>query len=282
MRPSILLTILRSDNLPRSTGADAPGVVACTERGFSMKRIAAFVALCGACTISSAWSLTSSLSVHRFALASANEAAESVAAAPGLCIYNFSKNGCDGIVEAGHYEHIGCDGADCRTIRVTDAVYKTRMKSSGLDCGLTCSSRCDELPDGDLTLKFDYVLRADSCCPFRGSWNGEWKYVTDSGEVFFGEAHGTIGVGTNRKSDCDVVGDDCERCYDVILQDNQWLVGIEGSFRGTAINSTDPIADELNFTMDGTWIEKVDTDRPFGEKFRVLNRFDGAFLDYCP
>ncbi|MFG0314274.1 MAG: hypothetical protein ACF8LL_08825 [Phycisphaerales bacterium] len=244
-----------------------------------MKRIAAMAAVFGVCSISSAWSLTSSLAIHRMAASNAENAA---AAAPGLCIYNFSKNGCDGVVEPGHYEHIGCEGADCRTIRVTDAVYQTTMKTSGLSCGLSCESRCDEVADGRLTLKFDYVLRADSCCPYRGSWNGEWEFVTFDGRVFKGEAHGTIGVGTNRESDCDIVGDKCERCYDVILQDNQWLVGIEGSFRGVGQNSTSPIPDELNFTMDGTWIGNSDSNTPFGEPFRVYNRFDGAFLDYCP
>lgn len=217
------------------------------------------------------------------AAASVSERDTSETAAPGLCISNFSKNDCEGVVEPGFVEFLGgCSIQDCRAVRVTDAVYQTRLKSSGLSCGQSCESRCDEFPDGRLTLKFDYVVRTDTCCPYRGSWTGEWEFVTDAGRRYAGTAHGTIGVGTNRESDCLATHDACEPCSDVELQGSQWAIGIEGSFRGNPVFSTSPTPDELNFTADGTWLVSAVSNNPFNEAFRVYNRFDGAFLDYCP
>jgi len=247
-----------------------------------MKRLMATLAICGIGSAASAWGLfgTAGVMVHNAAAG----ADADTAAAIGACVTNFSKDGCEGVVEPGVYERLGCVGTDCKTIRVRDAVYVTDMKSSGLACSGTpgCLSRCDEFPDGRMTLKFDYILRADSCCPFRGSWVGKWEYRTNSGRVYAGEAHGTIGVGTNRESRCDVAGDKCEKCYDVQTQDNTWLVGIEGSFRGHPLLSPTAVRDELNFTMDGTWVVERGTHNPFGDAFRVFNRFDGVFIDYCP
>ena len=240
--------------------------------------------------MASAWSIfagSGAISSAAFMASEVDAAAETVVetvavAPPSFCIKNFSKDDCEGFVEPGTYETVGCDTTrDCKSIRVTGAVYKTELKTSGQACGIQCESKCDEFPDGTLYLKFDYVLRADSCCPYRGSWVGKWEYKTVSGLVYGGEAHGTIGVGTNRKSECLATNDDCERCYDVINNGDQWLVGIEGSFRGQALNSPTRVVDELNFTCDGTWIENVFNSRPFSEPFRVRNRFDGAFVDYC-
>lgn len=274
--------------LRRTSPANSGWVYLNAMKGIHMKRFAAMSVICGFGTAASAWSMGFAATTMSSLAGLANEA-ETITStetteslAPGLCVYNLSKNGCDGFVEPGHYEMLGCPGEDCRTIRVTDSVYKTTFKSSGLACGIDCESSCDEFPDGELTLKFDYVLRADSCCPFRGSWDGEWELKLETGTVYYGTAHGTIGVGTNRESDCNLTSDACERCYDVQLQGNDWLVGVEGSFRGQETNSTSPIPDELNFTMDGTWLSKNDPDRPFGEPFRFFNRFDGAHLDYCP
>lgn len=250
-----------------------------------MKRIATISTLCAFGSIASAWSIFAgagafSSSTELIPTTTATEA-EVAVAPPGLCVRNFSKDDCEGVVEPGFYEEIGCDTEDCRTIRVTDAVYKTYLKTSGQACGGSCESRCDEFPDGSLTLKFDYVLRADSCCPYRGSWEGEWEYKTDTGLVYGGTAHGTIGVGTNRKSECLATPDDCERCYDVIPSGSQWLIGMEGSFNGRDLTSPSEFADELDFTCDGTWIVSNRIEAPFKEKFRILNRLDGAFLDYC-
>lgn len=246
-----------------------------------MKRFITTAAICGFGSAASAFGLFGSAGAMASAAAVGTEASN--AAAPGACIYNFSKDGCEGFVEPGRYERFGCEGQDCKTIRVTKAVYVTDMKSSGLACsGGSCLSRCDEFPDGQMTLKFEFMARADSCCPFRGSWSGEWEYVTVDGRIYTGEAHGTIGVGTNRESRCDIVGDACERCYDVQTTDSRWLVGVEGSYRGYLVNGTGAVADELNFTMDGTWVVKRDGSDPFSKPFKVLNRFDGAVIDYCP
>ena len=272
-----------------------------------MKRYATLGVFCGFATVASAWSIFAGSGAMSSAALMASEAEASVSvveiaaetavdsvletvveaavlAPPSFCIKNFSKDDCNGFVEPGNYDTNGCDDVrDCKSIRVTGAVYKADLKSSGQACGIQCESKCDEFPDGTLYLKFDYVLRADSCCPFRGSWVGKWEYKTERGLVYGGDAHGTIGVGTNRKSECLATDDDCERCYDVILDGSKWLVGIEGSFRGVALNSPTRVVDELNFTCDGTWIESVVSNaKPFSEPFRVLNRFDGAFVDYCP
>ncbi len=252
-----------------------------------MKRFTAFAAICGFGSVASAWGIYISATAMNSAAALATEtaaAADSAAAPVGLCISNFSKNDCDGVVQPGHLESVGCDDQGCRVIRVTDAVYEASLKNSGLFCGQACEGRCDEFPDATLTLKFDYVVRTDSCCPYRGSWDGEWELVSADGRHYAGVAHGTIGVGTNRESDCNVTHDACEPCADVFLDGRDWLIGIEGSFRGQA--SPGPrYPDELNFTCDGTWIVSaisITPEGPFGEPFKVKNRFDGAFLDYCP
>src|SRR5690606_4611425 len=136
----------------------------------------------------------------------------------------------------------------------TDAVYKTRFKTSGGVCGIDCIARCDDMGeemDGEFTLRFDYTLRADSCCPYRGFWSGRWSYVTASGRVFQGVAHGTLGVGTNRHSNCYETPDACERCYDVSFDGRVWEIAMEGSFQGR-----DERGNLLNFTSDGHWAVK--------------------------
>lgn len=244
-----------------------------------MKRTAALVVLAGLGTSASAFSLWTGAA----ALAGMEMTARAeTAAAPGLCIGNFSKDDCEGRVSPGHVEHLGCDQTHCRTIRVREAVYETYLRSSGLGCGLACESRCDEFPNGKLVLKFDYVLRNDSCCPYRGSWNGRWEFNADDGRVFAGTAHGTIGVGTNRESRCPASHDACEKCYDVDFDGATWLIGIEGSFQGVETVGTGATQDELHFTTDSTWLVDGNTINPFGQPFRTLGRFDGSHLDYCP
>lgn len=244
-----------------------------------MKRIATLLVLCGAGTTASAWGFLGGIA----AIAAGTERESAANAAPGICVRAFSKDGCDGVIEPGHYEVLGCNTADCRTIRVTDAVYATRMNSSNLTCGGTCdSAKCDEFRDGDFIMKIDYVLRADSCCPYRGSWTGEWEFVTDAGLTYKGTAHGTIGIGTNRDSACLTNNDACEKCYDVELLDTGWLIGFEGSFRGVSAVSPTINPNELNFTMDGTWLVSPDAREPFRNPFRVYSRFDGASVEYCP
>ncbi len=248
-----------------------------------MKRLMATLAVCGFGSAASAWGLFGAAGVMAY---NAAEGAGTESVAPtGACVTSFSKDGCEGLVEPGRYERLGCNTIDCKTIRVTSAVYVTDMRSSGLVCGglgAGCFGRCDEFRDGRLTLKFNYILRADSCCPFRGSWVGEWEYVTVGGAVYGGEAHGTIGAGTNRESRCDIAGDACEKCYDVQVQGNDWLVGFEGSFRGFELLGTSNVRDELNFTMDGTWVVDRTSNQPFGQPFKVFNRFEGVAIDYCP
>ncbi len=194
-----------------------------------------------------------------------------------LCIYNFSKDDCGGVVEPGRYKASQCPTTGCRTIVVRGAVYEASLRSSNLGCGTGCESRCDEFPDGKLVLTMNYVLRADSCCPYRGSWDGQWTY-TVQGRVFSGRAHGTIGVGTNRVSNCNADHDNCEPCYDVRMADGSWHIGFEGSFQGSATSSVLPYQEDLHFTMDGTWIVNASTLDPFRQAFRVLNRFDGSNL----
>jgi hypothetical protein len=200
-----------------------------------------------------------------------------------VCVTNFSKDDCGGVIDPGTYAFTGCDITGCRTIVVREAVYQTALRSSNLACGIACESKCDEFPDGRFTLKFSYVLRADSCCPYRGSWHGDWEYVLPSGRIYTGEAHGTIGVCTNRISACPTSHDNCESCYDVQVTDSTLLIGFEGSFRGQALLSTSPYPNELNFTMDGTWIASALVAEPFRQQIRVRNRFDGSHLRWsCP
>lgn len=276
-----------SNNMKTKNRRRCADGVSLNERTDIMKRLTTLAVLCAFGSAASAWGISniSATTMHDTGVLTTEDddiGDVPVDQAAGLCIKNFSKDDCDGFIEPGHYNIIGCADQECRTIKVTGAKYYATLKSSGLACGLSCESKCDEFPDGRLTLKFDYVLRADSCCPYRGSWEGEWEYVTFSGRTYIGTAHGTIGVGTNRRSECNTTGDECERCYDVVQEGNVWLVGIEGSFRGKSLFSTSPQADELNFTSDGTWIVNADADRPFSDAFRVRNRFDGSFLNYCP
>jgi hypothetical protein len=200
-----------------------------------------------------------------------------------VCLTGLSKDDCDGLVYPGRYSTTVCQTSACRTVTVTDAVYVARMRSSGEGCGLICETRCDEFPDGELRLRFDYHVRMDSCCPYRGKWSGEWTYVTTAGRTYSGKAHGTIGAGTNRRSGCDLVHDTCERCSDVEYQNGSILMGFEGAFQGWAVFSTLPTPEELDFTMDGTWIIDPNTARPFTTEFKVKNRFEGTHLQWrCP
>ncbi|MCC5822564.1 MAG: hypothetical protein LAT64_03190 [Phycisphaerales bacterium] len=257
-----------------------------------MKRIASLFTLCLAGSVAMGWpAFNAALLVNQAAPAPQATVAAPVAAEPEggdvgadfpLCLFGFSKDDCHGVVQPGEYKVSRCDLTGCQTIIVTGAVYETRFQSSGLPCGVICETLCDEFPDGRFILKFDYVLRGDSCCPYRGSWHGEWSY-TVPGRVFEGRAHGTIGVGTNRASACPVTHDGCEPCYDVRLNDDGWYIGFEGSFRGTATSSVLPHQEDLHFTMDGTWIIDPTSARPFTAPFRVRNRFDGTHLRWaCP
>ena len=246
-----------------------------------MKKLAAMFVVCGVCSMASAWNLWTGTSVLARTIAAERadgETEDALAAIP--CLGAFSKDGCDGVVEPLSYDVVGCPDFPCRTIVVKEAVYTTSLKTSGLGCGLICESACDEFPDARLKMVMAYVLRADSCCPYRGSWEGKWELTTVDGVVYTGSAHGTLGVGTNRKSQCPVVDDACENCYDVQLTPDAWFVGFEGSFRGTRVSADLP-ADELNFTMDGTWIAAPDADQPFRLPARVSNRFDGVSITYC-
>lgn len=249
-----------------------------------MRKLAAMVVMCGVTSLASAWGMWSGANV--LARGMAAEESQDLTISPGLCVGAFSKDGCEGVVEPGVFESLSCPLTNCRTIRARNAVYKTTMTSSNLACSSSpaCLSRCDEFPDGTLTLKFSFVLRADSCCPYRGSWVGKWEYVTTAGRVFGGEAHGTIGVGTNRKSACNAPNnDECEDCYDVQRMDTgELFIAMEGSFRGQSVNPSSFPVDELNFTSDGTWVISPFVTSPFQQPFRVVNRFDGVHLDYCP
>ena len=250
-----------------------------------MKKFVAALVVCGACSMASAWNLWTGSTVLAMGMAAeqANSETEETLS-PVPCVNAFSKDDCEGFVEPGSYAVVGCNTLSCRTIVVKGAKYSASMKSSNQTCStgpFGCFGLCDEFPDGRLTLSFDFVLRADSCCPYRGSWQGRWQYVTDAGRTYSGTAHGTIGVGTNRKSACPPVKDACENCYDVQRNaDGQLLVGFEGSFRGSRLSPTFP-ADELNFTMDGTWLLSNRVAEPFANPFRVRNRFDGVSITYC-
>lgn len=250
-----------------------------------MKRFAAIGLVCGAGGIATAWPMWSGLAAitattsHNSTLAS--EQADDTTA-QGLCVYNFSKDGCDGLVKPGELEVLGGCSADCRTYRVTGAEYTTSLKTSGLGCGIPCESRCDEFEDGFLTVKLNYVITPNTCCPYRGSWTGDWTLRTSSGRVFVGTAHGTIGVGTNRESDCPVTDDACEKCADVEFTGDAWLIGLEGSFRGYEANTPTITRDELNFTTDATWKVGSQSVNPFAFPFDSYARFDGAYLDFCP
>ncbi|MCC5822563.1 MAG: hypothetical protein LAT64_03185 [Phycisphaerales bacterium] len=259
-----------------------------------MKLLASLGAFAFSASIALGWSLPTNITASHGPLANAAAAerlaaedlrGDDLAAAP-LCLTNFSKDDCQGVVEPGHYSVTGCDITGCRTIVVRGAVHEFRLDSSGLLCGgptSPCIQRCDEFPDGRMTLKFNYVLRADSCCPYRGSWEGEWRFVADTGAIFVGTAHGTIGVGTNRSSNCQAANDDCERCYDVSLVDGRYFIGVEGSFRGESLFTTIYGPNELNFTMDSHWIVKADQPHPFRNAFRTLGRYDGVHIrKSCP
>lgn len=204
---------------------------------------------------------------------------EGIAALRG-CVANFSKDDCGGVIHPGDMKIYGCPGTDCKTMTMQQSVYRTRLRTSGGVCGISCLARCDDFgpeTDGTLILKFDYTLRFDSCCPYRGFWDGYWEYVTDDGRLFKGTAHGTLGVGTNRASACFDTGDACERCYDVVFTGNQWQIAMEGSFQGR-----DSSGNLLQFTTDSTWTVKHDgTGGVFDQDFRVLGRYDGAFLLRC-
>ena len=252
-----------------------------------MKKLAAMLVVCGACSMASAWNLWTNASalMRGVAAAEANSVTEETLS-PIPCLTAFSKDDCEGVVEPGTVSAVSCPSTGCRTIIVRGAKYSASMQSSNQGCTnpgnpASCFGKCDEFRDGRLTLSFNYVLRADSCCPYRGSWEGKWQYVTDAGRVYTGTAHGTIGVGTNRKSACPLVDDACENCYDVQRTDANWLIGFEGSFRGTSLLSTTLGPDELNFTMDGTWAPSALVRDPFSQPFRVRNRFDGVSITYC-
>lgn len=256
-----------------------------------MKSMTTFALLCGAGAVAAVASIVASSSATASpdavtaasAMTSSVVGMESLAPAT-LCVTGFSKDACEGKVEPGEVLVASCDTQDCKTIQVYGAVYETTLKSSQGRCGgltpIGCIDRCDQFRDGKLTLKFDYVLRNDSCCPYRGSWVGKWQFESETGAIYEGEAHGTLGVGTNRRTDCDPTDDGCERCLDVQLQNDAWLVGWEGSFRGRSLLSTSAGPQQLNFTMDGTWIAKNNGDQ-FIKAFKATNRFDGAVLTPC-
>lgn len=247
-----------------------------------MKAIAAIAAVVSVGSAASAWGLWGGAAVMARSAAAAKDDATAVVSPGAFCVGAFSKNDCSGYIEPGNYEALSCDTNDCKSIRVTDAVYKAELKKSGLPCGGTCADgKCDEFRDGTLVLKFDYVLRADSCCPYRGSWAGRWEYTTVGGLVYAGEAHGTLGVGTNRDSECAVTHDACEKCYDVDLSSDIWLIGWEGSFRGVSQVSTGFFPNELNFTCDGTWLVDASPRDPFKYGIRTTNRLDGVSVNYC-
>jgi hypothetical protein len=247
-----------------------------------MKLLTTLGILCTTGSAATAWPmLTPALIAAKAAIPAAGATAIALETQDGddipdtpVCIYNFSKDDCGGVVEPGRYSVVQCPNTGCRTVIVRGAVYKTDLRSSGLACGIVCETLCDGFPDGTLTLTMNYMIRADSCCPHRGSWEGSWTYAVP-GRVFTGRAHGTIGVGTNRASDCIDDHDNCEPCHDVRLADGAWYIGFEGSFQGSATTSVLPYAEDLNFTMDGTWIVGAGAE-PFREAFRVYNRFDGA------
>lgn len=196
------------------------------------------------------------------------------------CVGNFSKDDCGGEIHPGSIKYYGCPTTDCRTITMRDAVYVTTLTSSGGLCGIDCLARCDDHgdgTDGTLTLKFDYTLRADSCCPYRGFWEGEWEYATNDGRVFAGTAHGTLGVGTNRAAACFDADDACERCYDVQFTGEYWFIAMEGSYTGR-----DDRGNELRFTTDSTWfVKEGGAGGVFEDVFRVQGRNDGAFMLRC-
>lgn len=197
-----------------------------------------------------------------------------------FCLRGFAKDDCEGVVDPGAVAVTSCDFEECRTISVTDAVYSASLRRHDGECvdpTGTCIGRCDEFPEARLTLKFDYMVRLGPCCRYRGCWSGDWELVTEDGRVYTGTASGTIGIGTNRDSPCLVAHDACEKCYDVDVYDEANLrVGFEGSFQGR-----DQVGNQLCFTSDGHWIVSSLVINPFGQPFRVFNRFGGVWKTIC-
>lgn len=239
-----------------------------------MKKFAAIWAVCGAASIGLAWTALTSTSAGTLDATAAQSGSQ--------CLGAFSKDSCEGVLTPTAYEQTFCPVLNCATAVAKEAVYTATLFSSGQDCGLVCPGECDEFPDGELTVNLSFAMRLNSCCPSRGYWVGAWEYATVDGRLFRGEAHGTVGVGTNRPFACPVVDDFCEECADFQQVGLDEVYGFEGSFRGFEVVSPGVRPDELHFTMDGSWIVPPFFPEPFNGSMPVVNRFDGVSVTYCP
>lgn len=257
---------------------------------FNGVRGLALVLIAGLCADAQALSLTRSY-------APVIEETPAALQSPVPCVRGFSKDACAGDFGGGSGVRTDCpiSSVPCETLTVTGQKWTFDLRANQETCTATTpvEIRCDEVKDGRFEAKVDYVLRLNDPCKYRGCLSGEGVFYSDSGAVFAGRIHGTMGVGTDRKPRCPVVfppqppilPNGCERCWDVELQTGSltqmWRVGVDASFCGVRIDAD--TGEELCLTISGDFYARGDGHGIFDlvNGWKYYGNADGVYTFLC-